>query len=540
MKSLRRVVATAAIFPLVLLAACSGEPASGPTDGSGNDLGEQDVDTRPAKKGGELTVALAEEPDALDPSLARTFVGRIVFANMCEGLYTNNEELEVVPQLAADLPEVSDDGRTVTIPLRDGITFNDGTPFNAQAVKTTLERHQNLSGSSRTAELAPVKGIEVVDPHTVRLSLSKPFAPLPALLADRAGMIMSPQQLDKLGDDFADNPVCVGPFEFVERRAGESITLKKSKEYYDAAKVNLDAVTFKVIEKGPVRAANLRSGEVDVAERLDTTDLRQIESSPKLKLAKATSIGYQGITINVGNVAGLNKPFGQRKAPIAEDPRIRKAFELALDREAINKVVFDGRFQPDCSPLAPASPFRPENVECTQPDPERARRLLEEAGAKTPVPVSLTLSTDPVTLRLGQVIQEMAKKAGFKVKVKPTEFVTSLDLADQGKFDTFQIGWSGRIDPDGNIFDFHHSEGALNYSGLHDPKVDRLLEEARTITDPQERSQVYAEALDRIRELRNIIYLYHENLFTGSQSNVVGIEFYGDGLLRLKTAGFAD
>lgn len=536
----RTLITAVAALPLVFTAACSGEPASVPEGDGATDLVQETAsDDREAADGGELTVALAEEPDALDPTLARTFVGRIVFANMCESLYSTNAELEVVPQLAAELPDISEDGLTVTIPLREGVTFTDGTEFDAEAVKTTLERHQNLTGSARTAELAPVEGVEVVDPLTVQLNLSQPFAPLTAILADRAGMIMSPTQLAELGENFADDPVCVGPFEFVERRAGDAIVLERASEYYDAEAVKLDQVTFSIIAQGPVRAANLRSGEVDVAERLDTTSLDEISSDPNLDLLQATSIGYQGITINVGNVAGVNQPFGEREVPIAQDPRIREAFELALDRETINEVVFDGRFEPDCSPLAPASPYRPADLECSGQDVEAARALLEEAGVQTPVSVTLMLSTDPVTLRLGQVIQEMTSEAGFQVEVEPTEFVTSLDLADQGDFDTFQIGWSGRIDPDGNIFDFHHSEGALNYSGAADPELDELLVQARTATDMAERQQLYAEAMDLIHERRNIIYLYHQNLFTGTGSDVVGIDFYGDGLLRLKTAGLA-
>lgn len=536
MNRTRKLIGVLAALPLLLTAACSGEPAGSANEEIGQESGQ---DNRQARDGGDLTVALAEEPDALDPSLARTFVGRIVFANMCEKLYDVNADLEVVPQLAAELPTVSEDGKTVEISLREGLRFNDGSELDAEAVKTSLERHRDIQGSARAAELSPLKSVEVVDPLTVRLELNQPFAPLTAILADRAGMVMSPAQLDKLGESFADEPVCVGPFEFVERKAGDRIVLRKSEDYYDADQVNLDTLTFTMIEQGPVRAGNLRSGEVDVAERLDTTSLQEIEADPNLTLKKATSIGYQGVTINVGNVKGVNEPFGERQAPIAQDPRIREAFELSLDRDAINQVVYNGRFEPDCSPLSPQSPFRPDDLECSEQDIDRAKALLKEAGVQTPVPVTLMLSTDPVTLRLGQVIQEMAKEAGFQVKVAPTEFVTSLDLADQGKFDTFQIGWSGRIDPDGNIYDFHHSEGALNYSGAHDPEVDELLDQARVATDEAERKQLYADALDLIHERRNIVYLYHENYFTGAAADVVGVEFYGDGLLRFKTAGFA-
>lgn len=526
----------AAVVALLMLAAgCTGQPAP-PDEPEGQESFAGDA---PARKGGELTVALAEEPDALDPSIARTFVGRIVFANMCEKLYDTDADLNVVPQLAEKLPDISEDGKTVTIPIRPDIKFNDGTELDAAAVKTSIERHKNITGSARSAELAPVQSVEVVDPLTVQLNLSQPSAPLTAILADRSGMVMSPTQLTKLGDNFGDDPVCVGPFEFAERRAGDAIVLQRADDYYDADKVNLDGVTFSIIDQGPVRAANLRSGEVDIAERLDTTSLDQIEAEQNLRLYQATSIGYQGITINVGNVNGIEEPFGERDAPLASDPRIREAFELALDRDAINEVVFNGRFEPSCSPLAPSSEFAPSDIDCGERDVEAAKALLEEAGAQTPVPIELMLSTDPTAVRLGEVVQEMAKEAGFEVSARPTEFVSALDLGDAGEFDTFQIGWSGRVDPDGNIYDFQHSEGALNISGAHDEEVDKLLDEARATIDPEQRKQLYSDVIDAIRERRNLIYLYHENLFTGASSEVVGLQYHGDGLIRLKSAGLA-
>ncbi|MGH2736116.1 MAG: ABC transporter substrate-binding protein, partial [Actinomycetota bacterium] len=234
MGSQRLLVVSLVGISVLLAAACS------PVEESGSERESDELRTDEAADGGELVIALAEEPDALDPSLARTFVGRIVFASICEKLYDVNENLEVIPQLAADLPEFSEDGLSVTIPLREGITFNDGTEFNAEAVKTTLDRHREISESARASEIAPVKSVEVVDEFTVGLQLSEPFSPLTAALADRAGMILSPAQIDKLGDDFAEDPVCVGPFDFVERRAQDRIVVEKSDEYYDADQVHLD------------------------------------------------------------------------------------------------------------------------------------------------------------------------------------------------------------------------------------------------------------------------------------------------------------
>ncbi len=169
---------------------------------------------------GVLTLALAEDPDPLDPTTSGTFVSRIVYVDMCEKLYDVGPKLQIVPQLATALPTVSKDRMTLTIPLKQGVRFNDGTPFDAQAVKTTFEHYLTYKESSRAGDLAPVKSIEVVDPHTVRLHLKAPSAPLLSLLADRAGMILSPTQLKKLGGaKFATNPVCVGAFKYTDRVA---------------------------------------------------------------------------------------------------------------------------------------------------------------------------------------------------------------------------------------------------------------------------------------------------------------------------------
>src|SRR5690348_14045029 len=188
------------------------------------------------REGGTLTIGLAEEPDALDPTLARTFVGRMVFLSMCEKLYDLDSHLNIVPQLAAALPTVSKDKLTYTIKLRTGIKFNDGTAFNAAAVQESLQRDQTLKGSVRASEISPIKSVSTQGANTVVLHLSTPYSPLVSQLADRAGMVMSPKALAAEGSNFAQNPVCVGPFMFKDRVAGDHITLVKSPYYYDKAK----------------------------------------------------------------------------------------------------------------------------------------------------------------------------------------------------------------------------------------------------------------------------------------------------------------
>jgi peptide/nickel transport system substrate-binding protein len=518
------------VLGLILLSLAFGASR---TSGSGH------VKAPKLKKGGTLTVALAEDPDRLDPTLARTFVGRIVFANMCEKLYDINGKLQIVAQLASGPPKFSSNGRTVTIRLRSGVRFNDGTPFNAQAVKISLDRHRTLTGSVRASELSQVTAVTVVNARTVRLTLSEPFAPLIAQLADRAGMIMSPTQLQKVGDAFGTQPVCVGPFSFVSRTAGDRIELRKSGFYYDRARVNLTNVVFRIMTEGTVRAQNLRSRDVQAAERLPSTELRGIRADRGLLLRKALSLGYQGITINIANKNGLGRPFVQLDTPLARHPALRQALELSLDRRTINRVGLGGTAVPGCSPLSPVlADWQPRGVTCPARNLARARSLIASTGVPRPVRVELMIGTSDEAARIGQVIQALAREAGFDIVLRPTEFVTALRRQDNGQYDAFAIGWSGRVDPDGNIYQFHHTKGSQNVSGVSDPRIDSLLDQARQTTSFAKRKQLYTRATAAIRQRRSIIYLYHPQNFTGQVRTVRNIVLFGDGLVRLKTAGF--
>src|SRR5512135_1746007 len=206
-----------------------------------------------------LKIGLAEDPDILDPTLARTFVGRIVFASLCDKLFDITPDLKLVPQLASSYKWV-DDNKGLIIMIRSGVAFHDGEPMNAAAVKYSLERHLNMQGSTRKGEISSVKSIDVVDDHTVKLTLSAPFSPLLAALADRAGMIVSPKAAEALKDKFGTQPVCAGPYKFVERVAQDRIVVQKFDNYWDKGKIHVDKIVFQPIPDNAVRVANLRSG----------------------------------------------------------------------------------------------------------------------------------------------------------------------------------------------------------------------------------------------------------------------------------------
>ena len=188
-----------------------------------------------------LRIGLAEDPDILDPTLARTYVGRIVFAALCDKLVDIGPELEIVPQLATEW-QWTDGNKGLVLKLRPGVKFQDGEPFDAAAVKFNIERHLSMPGSNRKAEISAVTGAEVIDDQTVKLVLSAPYAPLLAQLTDRAGMMVSPKAAQAAGEHFGSHPVCAGPFKFVERVAQDRIVLERFADYWDNDNIKLDRI----------------------------------------------------------------------------------------------------------------------------------------------------------------------------------------------------------------------------------------------------------------------------------------------------------
>src|SRR3954464_14930528 len=247
-----------------------------------------------------LRIGIAQDPDALDPSISRTYVGRIVFAAFCDKLFDIDEKLNIVPQLALS-HETSADGKEMTVKLRPGVKFHDGEPFDAEAAKYSLERHLTFPTSFRKPELAAVDHVDVVDPLTIKLVLKTPYSPLIAQLTDRAGMMVSPKAAKEAGDKFGLHPVCAGPYKFVERVQQDRIVFEKFADYWNKDNIFIDRVVYLPIVDSTVRLANLKAGGLDLIERLIATDIKAVRADPKLALTNALSLGYEGITINIGN-----------------------------------------------------------------------------------------------------------------------------------------------------------------------------------------------------------------------------------------------
>lgn len=475
----------------------------------------------------ELRIGLQEDPDKLDPALARTFVGRIVFASLCDKLVDITPQLDYVPQLATSWGW-SDDNKALTMELRQDVVFHDGTPFDAEAVKFNIERSLNLKGSNRASEVRPVDRVEVKGPHQVVLHLKEPYAPLLAQLSDRAGMMISPdaaRKADSEGKEFAAATVCSGPFKFTERVAQDRIVLDRFDGYYDKDSIHLDRIVFLPIPDQTVRLANLQSGDLDIIERAPTQDLDTIRNDPGLQLASITSLGYQGLTFNIGN--------GPRaKGPMGQNAKLRQALELAIDREALNQVAFNGAYVVGNQPVPPENPFYAQGIPIPGRDVEKAKALVNEAGFDQ-VAFELMVANNPEQQRVGEIVQAMASEAGFDVKLKAMEFAAALDLQENGDFEVFAVGWSGRTDPDGNTHTHTETNGALNDGKYSNPRVDELLNQARATPDLEQRKKLYADAMEIVvNEDRPRVYLYHQVWYYGVRKSVTGFTPYPDGLIR--------
>jgi peptide/nickel transport system substrate-binding protein len=450
----------------------------------------------PQRYGGTLVIGLSGgEPSSLDPTFARG-TGSVMPA-MCEQLYAYDARLRLVPVLAAAVPALSADRLSYTVQLRQGILFNDGTPFNAQAVVTTVQRFMTAPGSSRASDYASVDSVKATGPYTVVFHLAtrdSTFAANP--------QVLSPAQLAKLGDNFESDPVCVGPFMFDHRDVGVDITLIKSPYYYDKGDVFLDKLVF-------------------------------------LRVLQAFQLGWAGILVNIGNKNGLgNLPYANVGTPLASSPNLRKAFEEAIDRNLLNKVVFNGLEQVTCTPIPPADTpwYAATAVPCTAYNPTDARRLVAASGSSNPTVHLLTnLSTD--NLRRAQFIQAEEAAVGFNVVIDALDPSTVTARRIAGNFDAYVGGFTpGGVDP--TIPINLATTDARNYGGYSSTRLDYVLANGLKATDPKARAVNYQVAQQIIHDDRPYIPLYNPSIFAAVSASVAGVQLDYRGLLALTHARY--
>lgn len=471
--------------------------------------------------GGTINISLHQDPPKLDPNLSTAFVERHVFQSIFDKLVDIDDKGNVIPMLAEKW-EISPDGLHYTLHLRKDVKFHDGTAFNAEAVKFNLEAYKENTSSSKN-ELSVVKEIKVVDEYTVELVLSEPFAPLLAVLTDRSGMMRSPEAVKKYGEEFMNHPVGTGPYMFEARTKGDSITLVKNPNYWQKGFPKADKIVYKTISDANVALVNLKSGQIDFTNRFPLNEVNNYANDAKIAVLSEPSPGFKGMALNTSN-----EKFS--------DVRVRQAIEKAIDRDAIVKVALSGVGTAGSTGI-PSNNFA-YNEELDKPhapDIAKAKELLQAAGKEGGFSFTVITDTDPNSQKVMQLVQKMLKEINIDMSIEKQDFGTLLDRATKGNFEAAMVGWSGRVDPDQNLYDWVYTKARMNYMRYSNPKLDELLNNGRTVTDVEKRKAIYKDIMSIVLEDSPYIYLFHERDIFGISKNISNFKPAADSMIRTVT-----
>jgi len=468
----------------------------------------------PAKYGGTLTVALGSgDPDTLDPDQTHSIASHEVLEAICLKLYGLNANGTLLPLLAASRPQLSADKLTYTIQLRQGILFNDGTPFNAQAVVDEI--------TPGTPAYDTVASVRATGPYTVAIRMSQrdsSFVGNPA--------VRSPAAVASEGANFGANPVCAGPFMFDHRDVGVDVTVVKSPFWYLRNDVHLDKIIFRPMPNAAAAAAALEAGDVQVLDNAATTEVPALQESSGVHVIQSTQYGWSGVIVNMGNRNGLgNLPYQNVGTPMSSSPVLRQAFEEAIDRKTMAKVVLHGLVQPDCLPVSPANMrWRAAlTIPCTPYDPAEARKLVAKSGFTNPT-VHLLVAQVLDRVNLAQFIQAEEAAVGINVVIDVTDNTTAIARAQAGSFDVYVFGkTSSDPDPIDNFGGLETTSGT-NYGGYSNPRLDYVLANALKATEFKPRVVNYHVAAQIVHDDRPVIPLYHLTTYAAFSTNVTGVE----------------
>jgi peptide/nickel transport system substrate-binding protein len=345
--------------------------------------------------------------------------------------------------------------------------------------------------------------------------------------------MISPKAAEAAGASFGTHPVCAGPYAFEQRVPQDRIVLRRYAGYWNPNEYHFDQVVYLPSPNSSVRLANLQAGSLDLVEYILPTDIPAVEADPKLRIAAGDALGYVGVTFNVNNGPAAKTVSGQNAL-------VRQAFELAIDKQALIQVVYNGLFKPTAQANSASSPLYVPQIQSPPRDVARAQALLKQAGVSLPVKIVLTATNGPDIQQAAEVIQSMTREAGFDVSIRTMEFASSLQAAYGGDFEAYLIGWSGRSDADGNMWQMLHTGGTFNYGHYSDRQMDAWLDEARVPTSAEERRAIYAKVWGQARRDMPLVYLWNPQNIVGLKRSLTGFEQVPDGLIRLRGMAFSN
>jgi peptide/nickel transport system substrate-binding protein len=445
--------------------------------------------------------------------------------NLYDTLVHLDEHNNIVPDLATSWSNTSPTQLVFT--LRTDVTFQDGTPFNADAVVFNINRILKTPSSPRYSELSTVASVQATDASHVAFNLKHAFSPLLATLTDRAGMILSPTVVQKLGNSLGNGPTNAGtgPFMFSDWVKGSHLTIVKNPHYWmkDAQGGSLpylQSIKYVPITNESVMYSNLQTGTINVAEVLGPNDVASAKSNPSLVYKQEPALSFYGIMLNV-------------KAAPFTNLHVRRAIEWGVNRQEIVHTALKDIGVVSQGPLSPVSWAYSSSIAPYTYDINKAKAELAQAGQPNGVSFTFLIpSGSPLNAQIAQFVQSELQPAGITVNIKQETFATLLNDTNNFNYQAALLGWSGRPDPDGNMYSWFHTGGGFNTMQYSNPQVDALLEKGRTDSDQAQRTSDYQQAEQIILQDASYVFIYHGVNIQATTNNIKGFTLIPTGILE--------
>ena len=467
-----------------------------------------------------LTWAQGADVTSLDPHQGKETPAVQVNTQIFDTLVTVDPETnEVVPQIAESWEQTDD--QTYVFKIREGIKFHDGSDLTAEDVKFSLDRARNSAALSYIVNF--IEEVTVDDDHTVTVKTTAPYAPTLRNLAIPFAAIVPKAVVEADENAFIQNPVGSGPYKFVEWNHGDHVTLKAFDDYY-AGKPETENLIMKVIPETSQRTIALETGEVDLAYDLAVNDIPKVNSDDKLTVYEIPSLTCWYVSMNMNK-----KPF--------DNPKVREAMSMAIDRQTIIDTINAGSGQTADAIIAPAV-FGYYSTGVKEYNPTKAKELLAEAGYPNGFSTTLWVNDNQSRIEMCQAMQAMLLEVGVQCNLEVLEFGSFISRTTAGDHDLAYFGWTTSSgDADYSYYSLEHStqQGAAgNRSFLADPDVDKLIEEARSNTNEEERKELYKELAIKLDEINNNIPVYYSSINVGANKKVEGFVMDANGYHSLE------
>ncbi|MGG1660416.1 glutathione ABC transporter substrate-binding protein [Brevibacillus sp. NRS-1366] len=471
----------------------------------------KETTTAASNEKGTLVIARQADASKLDPHFLTDFESQnVIYQKVYETLVQQDKDMNIQPQLATEWKQLND--TTWEFKLQQGISFHDGTPFNAQAVQKTFQRVLDPQvGAPQASDFEMIKEVKVVDDYTFQFILKYPFSPLFSILASNEASILSPKAIEQYGRDLAKNPVGTGPFVFESWKPGQEIVLSRNDNYW-GKKAKVEKVVFKVVPEDATRVAMVETGEAHIAEPLPVTEVERVKSSSSMTL-------YRNELLEVAYIG-----FNLKKKPL-DDVRVRQAISYAIDKESLIKGVYNDIGKLVNTPMSSKVLGFTPDIKGYPYDLNKAKELLAEAGYANGFKTSILTIDLKDRINVAEVIQSQLKGIGIDLQIVTMESGAYFDAVMAGKQDLFLGGWGNATgDGDYNQFNLFHSssQGFSNRWFYSNPEVDKLIEQGRRETDIEQRKKIYAKAQEI--EINDAVLIPYRNpeILAAVSKNVKG------------------